>query len=152
MDDDPKQLSTTYETLSYLHWIRQMAPTEAEKTTRMRAKANIDPRKTWIWLMSDQKQLVVLQVWSQVVKFTKFIQWYSEHCWENLHKERHNIHVMLFRTYDYYYIAHLSLPLSNGWVALSFLIVRPSVRPAMVTSPLLLATDPQTHTFSESLW
>ena len=49
-------------------------------------------------------------------------------------------------------IAHLSLPLSNGWVALSFLFVRPSVRPAMATSPLLLATDPQAHTFSESLW
>ena len=49
-------------------------------------------------------------------------------------------------------IAHLSLPLSNGWVALSFLFVCLFVRPAMVTSPLLLAPDPQTHTFSESLW
>ena len=39
----------------------------------------------------------------------------------------------------------------NGWVALSFL-VRLFVRSAMVTSPLLLAPDPQTHTFSESLW
>ena len=52
-------------------------------------------------------------------------------------------------------IAHLSRPWSNGWVALSFLFVRSFVRPAMVTSsppPLLLAPDPQTHTFSESLW
>ena len=48
--------------------------------------------------------------------------------------------------------AHLSLPWSNGWVALSLLFVRSFVRPAMVTSPLLLALDPQTHTFSESLW
>ena len=49
-------------------------------------------------------------------------------------------------------IAHLSRPWSNGWVALSFLFGRSVVCPAMVTSPLLLATDPQTHTFSESLW
>ena len=50
-------------------------------------------------------------------------------------------------------IAHLSRPWSNGWVALSFLFVRRC--PAMVTSPpppLLLPLDPQTHTFSESLW
>ena len=49
-------------------------------------------------------------------------------------------------------VAHLSRPLSNGWVALSFLVCCPSVHPAMVTSPLLLAPGPQTHTFSESLW
>ena len=51
-------------------------------------------------------------------------------------------------------VAHLSTPWSNGWVALSFLFCL-FVRPAMVTSsppPLLLAPDPQTHTFSESLW
>ena len=49
--------------------------------------------------------------------------------------------------------AHLSLPWSIGWVALSFLFVRLFGRcPAMGTSPLLLAPDPQTHTFSESLW
>ena len=78
--DYPKQLSTTYETLSYLHWIRQMAPTEAEKTTRMRAKANKDPRRSWIWLMSDQNEAhQTPQVWSQVLKFTKFIQLYSKH-------------------------------------------------------------------------
>ena len=97
--DDPKQLSTTCETLSYLHWIRQMAPTEAEKTTRMRAKANKDPRRSWIWLMSENEADQTQQVWSQVVKFTKFIQCYSEHFWENLHRERHNIHTTLFRTF-----------------------------------------------------
>ena len=32
------------------------------------------------------------------------------------------------------------------------LFVRLFVRPVMVTSSLLLALDPQTHTFSESLW
>ena len=51
-------------------------------------------------------------------------------------------------------IAHLSLPWSIGWVALSFLVCL-VVRPAMVTPhqiSLLLAPDPQTHTFSESLW
>ena len=47
--------------------------------------------------------------------------------------------------------AHLSLPWSIGWVALSFL-VRSFVGPAMVTSQLLLVSDPQTHTFSDSLW
>ena len=31
-------------------------------------------------------------------------------------------------------IAHLSLPWSNGWVALSFLVCRSFVRPAMVTT------------------
>ena len=80
--DYSKQLSTatTYETLSYLHWIRQMAPTEAEKTTRMRAKANKDPRRSWIWLMSDQNEAhQTPQVWSQVLKFTKFLQLYSKH-------------------------------------------------------------------------
>ena len=52
-------------------------------------------------------------------------------------------------------IAHLSLPWSIGWVALSFLVrlfVCSFVRPVMVASPLLHAPDPQTHTFSESLW
>ena len=47
--------------------------------------------------------------------------------------------------------AHLSRPWSIGWVALSFLFVRP----AMVTSiqiSLLVAQHPLTHTFSESLW
>ena len=51
-------------------------------------------------------------------------------------------------------IAHLSLPWSNGWVALSFLFVW-SVVPLwwhLTKSPLLLPLDPQTHTFSESLW
>ena len=50
------------------------------------------------------------------------------------------------------HFAHLSLPWSIGWVALSFLLF---VRcPAMVTSDqisLLVAPHPQTHTFSESL-
>ena len=61
-----------------------------------------------------------------------------------------------FGSYFTKYIAHLSRPWSNGWVALSFLFVCSVGRcPAMVTSsppPLLLAPDPQTHTFSESLW
>ena len=30
-----------------LHCIRQMAPTEAEKTTRMRAKARREPSRSW---------------------------------------------------------------------------------------------------------
>ena len=42
-------------------------------------------------------------------------------------------------------------PWSIGWVALSFLVWS-FVCPAMVTSQLLLAPDPETHTFSESLW
>ena len=51
-------------------------------------------------------------------------------------------------------IAHLSLPWSIGWVALSFL-VRSFGCPAMVTPvqiSLLVAPHPKTHTFSESLW
>ena len=50
--------------------------------------------------------------------------------------------------------AHLSLPWSIGWVALSFL-VRCRGCPAMVTPvqiSLLVAPHPKTHTFSESLW
>ena len=50
--------------------------------------------------------------------------------------------------------AHLSLPWSIGWVALSFL-VRLVGCPAMVTPvqiSLLVAPHPKTHTFSESLW
>ena len=62
----------------------------------------------------------------------------------NLRFTEHKLHVIK-------QLAHLSLPWSIGWVALSFL-VRSFVRPAMVTSPLPLARDPQTHTFSESSW
>ena len=51
-------------------------------------------------------------------------------------------------------IAHLSLPWSIGWVALSFLVWLVGC-PAMVTPfqiSLLVAPHPKTHTFSESLW
>ena len=124
--DYSKQLSTTYETLSYLHWIRQMAPTEAEKTTRMRAKANKDPRRSWIWLMSDQKwstpDTAGLESSSKVHKIhttlfktffgrtfvergTIFIQWYSEHIiiitilsYTTRIRILNNTHPMFFRT------------------------------------------------------
>ena len=56
-------------------------------------------------------------------------------------------------------IDHLSLPWSNGWVALSFLVCLFVCSfmscPAMVTPgqvSLLIAPDHQTHTFSESAW
>ena len=49
-------------------------------------------------------------------------------------------------------VAHLSLPWSIGWVALSFLVVVVPLWWHLTKSPLLLPLDPQTHTFSESLW
>ena len=57
--------------------------------------------------------------------------------------------------YLYTKIAHLSLPWSIGWVAISFLVRCRRRCPAMVTPvqiSLLVAPHPKTHTFSESLW
>ena len=53
------------------------------------------------------------------------------------------------------WIAHFSRPWSIGWVALSFYFVRSLSVPLWwhpTKSPLLLPLDPQTYTFSESLW
>ena len=50
-----------------LHCMRQMAPTEAEKTTRMSAKASREPSRSWTLGLSslDTDDMMMMRGWGQ---------------------------------------------------------------------------------------